>query len=393
VSAGAATAAASYRHAVALPSNLPPAGREYLVAALKRSYAVTALVSTPDGLDVTLEEAVTPAELSSQVQRLLTLAMTLKPDVRFRQTGRGTFTQDPTPTLTGRGDVMPVAPGMVAMAGPFLGLTRAIDRYWLDRAIARGAREEEYPILWPVDLYRRIDYFHEFPQQVLLAAPVHETFAARNAFAASHRRQDDYATVDSATHLAPSRNGLQSAVCDCCYYLRRDTRDQPDTWFTTAGRVFRNEVSPTGGLDRLLSFRVRDLMAVGSEAFVRRAQEQMLADAAEFLAGLGLTCRIETAGDPFFANDSVLKNLFQEAAQLKYELKVPLPHDGRDVAIGSVNLHQDFFGRNLDIQLPDGSPAWSACLGIGFERAAYAICCQYGPDPAVWPDLVTPENT
>jgi seryl-tRNA synthetase len=222
---------------------------------------------------------------------------------------------------------------------------------------------------------------------VLLAAPVHETFRQREAFAAAHGRAQDYETVDSGAHLAASRLGLQSAVCDCCYYLRRDTADQPDRWYTTAGRVYRNEISPDGGLDRLLSFRVRDIMAVGSERFVRAAQERMLAEAAAFLERLGLTCRIETAGDPFFANDSVLKNLFQTTAQLKYELKVPLPHDGRDLAIGSVNLHQDFFGRSLRIGLPDGSPAWSACVGVGFERAAYAICCQHGPDPENWPDL------
>lgn len=387
MSGGAAVAAAVRKHHVALPAAVPPAGREYLTSALRRSYAVASLDLHDTGIDLVLDEPVPAAELQRQVSRLLTLAMTLTPDCRFEQVGPDAYTDDPQPALRLRGDVADVAPGMVATAGPFLALIRSIDAYWRARAADLDAREEDYPVLWPVDLYRRIDYFHEFPQQVLLAAPVHESFAHRSAFAAGHRRTDDFQTVDSGDHLAASRLGLQSAVCDCCYYLRRDTADQPDQWFTTEGRVFRNEVSETGGLDRLLSFRVRDIMAVGSEAFVREAQERMIDEAVTFLKRLGLTCRIETAGDPFFANDSVLKNLFQGTAQLKYELKVPLPHAGKDLAIGSVNLHQDFFGRNLNITLPDGEPAWSACIGVGFERAAYAVCCQYGPDPTAWPDL------
>lgn len=387
MSTGAAPSAATRSHRIELQNALPPAGREYLASALTRSYALESLEFGDQFLAIELAEPVVTADLTAQVSRLVTLAMTLTPDVRFEQSGTATYTEDPTPALKERGDVADVAPGMVALAGPFLDLTRAIDLAWRDRALALGAREEEYPVLWPVDLYRRIDYFHEFPQQVVMAAPVRENFAARQSFAERYRRRDEFATIDSSEHLAPSRCGLQSAVCDCCYYLRRDTADQADQWFTVAGRVFRNEVSDTGGLDRLLSFRVRDIMAVGSQRFVHAAQQQMIDDAAAFLGQIGLTCRIETAGDPFFANDSVLKNLFQGTAQLKYELKVPLPHSGRELAIGSVNLHQDFFGRSLDIQLPDGSPAWSACVGIGFERAAYAICCQHGPDPANWPEI------
>lgn len=384
---GAATAAAACQVLVDFGTPLPPAGREYLSAALDRSYHLVDLQWEGPAVRLSLAEPADPEQVRQQANRLAQLARTLTPDVRHRQLGSGVFRDNPTPTLTSRGDVTMIAPGMAALAGPFLDLTNAVDRYWRRASETLEAREEEYPALWPVDLYHRIDYFKEFPQQVLMTAPVHENFHQREAFADQYGKHQEYDTVDSSRHLAPSRAGLQSAVCDCCYFMRRDTENQADRWFTTAGRVFRNEVSPTGELDRLLSFRVRDIMAVGSESFVRGAQRHMLELAGEFLQRLDLTCRIETAGDPFFANDSVLKNLFQTASGLKYELKVRLPHSDQDLAIGSVNLHQDFFGRSLDIRLPDGSPAWSACVGVGFERAAYAICCQHGPNPANWPAL------
>jgi len=393
MSAGAAPAAATREFRISVGGPLPPAGREYLEAALGRSYAVRRLGWSGDDLDLQLAEPAAIEPVRAQVERLASLARTLAPDVRYLRRGAGRHGADPTPALRARGDVAPVAPGMVALAGPFLALTERIDRYWRRLARERAAREEEYPALWPVDLCRRIDYLREFPQQVLLAAPVRPSFAGRDAFARDHARSRQFSAIDAGAHLAASTFGLQGAVCDCCYWLRRDTTGQPDRWYTTAGRVFRNEAAPDSGLDRLTSFRVRDLMAVGSEEFVREAHAQMLADAARFLARLDLTAAIETAGDPFFANDSVLKNAFQASAQLKYELKATVPHTGRDLAIGSVNLHQDSFGRSLGIRLADGSPAWSACVGVGFERTAYAICCQHGPDPAGWPGLDAAEDT
>jgi hypothetical protein len=393
MNAGAAPAAGAYDVRIELGTSLPPAGREYIASVLSRSYALSHLEWSGETLNIQLAEPADPASVRAQVARFAKLAQTLTPDVRYVHNGAGVYRDDPTTVLRARGDVTPVAPGMVALAGSFLELTERVDRYWRALAHSHTAREEEYPALWPVDLYRRIDYFREFPQQVVLAAPVHASFGEREAFANTHPRTREYTAIDSGAHLAPSTYGLQSAVCDCCYWLRRDTADQPDRWYTTAGRVFRNEAAPDSGLDRLTSFRVRDLMAVGSEAFVRAAQVEMLADAAAFLARLDLTATIETAGDPFFANDSVLKNLFQASAQLKYEMKVLLPHSGRDLAIGSVNLHQDFFGRSLGIKLPDGTPAWSACVGVGFERTAYAICCQHGCDPVGWPDLDTGRGT
>ncbi len=81
----------------------------------------------------------------------------------------------------------------------------------------------------------------------------------------------------------------------------------------------------------------------------------------------------------------MIKTVYQNAADLKQELLVTLPFNGQEMAIGSLNLHQDFFGRCFDIALPDGRPVWSGCLGIGFERLVYAFYAQYGLDTAGGP--------
>ena len=58
------------------------------------------------------------------------------------------------------------------------------------------------------------------------------------------------------------------------------------------------------------------------------------------------------------------------------------------LAVGSYNYHQDFFGRHLNITLPDGSPAQTGCVAFGLERIAYAFLCQYGLDRGNWPPFV-----
>jgi hypothetical protein len=68
-------------------------------------------------------------------------------------------------------------------------------------------------------------------------------------------------------------------------------------------------------------------------------------------------------------------------------LFIPIVKDST-LAVGSYNHHQDFFGRALDITLPDGSPAHTGCVAFGLERIAFAFLAQWGLDSARWPDRV-----
>jgi len=55
---------------------------------------------------------------------------------------------------------------------------------------------------------------------------------------------------------------------------------------------------------------------------------------------------------------------------------------------GMRNYHQDFFGRSLNISLPDGTPAHTGCVAFGLERFAFAFLAQYGFDLSNWPEEV-----
>ena len=55
--------------------------------------------------------------------------------------------------------------------------------------------------------------------------------------------------------------------------------------------------------------------------------------------------------------------------------------------MGSINYHQDFFGRSFAIETVDG-PAHTGCIGFGYERLALAFLAQHGVDEKNWPDAV-----
>jgi seryl-tRNA synthetase len=109
---------------------------------------------------------------------------------------------------------------------------------------------------------------------------------------------------------------------------------------------------------------------------------------AQTLEEIGLAYRVESANDPFFIGEFRKQAAFQSAFQLKFEIRARLPFKDSTLAVGSYNYHQDFFGRNLEISLSDGSPAHTGCIAFGLERIAFAFLAQYGLDPAGWPQVV-----
>jgi len=373
----------SIRHPLKKALDAP--AEEFVRAGLERSFQAREIQFTSDQIVADLPEGTDEAIFAERLARLLYISRSVRKDVLHSHESGRSYAQDPLPALKESGMVQPIAEGMFLFQGPFLETMHFADHWLMRLARDLNAVEQEYPTLWPVDLYKQINYFKDFPQQVILCTTVKQDFASLERFSRQHDRSLDFDSVALDDTLTASRFGLESAVCDCCYYALRGSRDYPDTVYTCMNKVFRNETSPTGSLDRLINFTVRDIMFVGSEEFVLEKRQQMIDACIGLVRDLGLDCRIETADDPFFTNESANKNLVQYALSLKYEILARLPHSGKDMAVGSINLHQDFFGNVFDIILPDGSAAFSGCLGIGFERLAYALFCQYGPDAASWP--------
>lgn len=353
---------------------------------LRRSFAVTSLQSGAEGLSATVSDDVSDERLREAMAQVLRVSRHAASGEVFAHEPQDWRGEDAQPALEARGDVRRLGPGLFAFRGDFLAVRTALDGLVRAIAVREGAEELAYPPLWPVGVLRDINYFHDFPQLAMLAPGVTPEFSARARFSEAHRKGSGTGAIACTAEdgVAPAANALAPTVCDCCYWLLRGRSDVADAAFTIHGTVFRNESSATGSLERLTAYTMREVVVIGSEGFVLARRESLL-EALEALGReLGLRCTVEAADDPFFCNDALQKGVLQGLARLKYELRV-VAFEGRAFAAGSLNLHNDFFSRNYGYALAGGGTAFSACMGIGLERLAYALFCRHGVDLERWP--------
>ena len=80
----------------------------------------------------------------------------------------------------------------------------------------------------------------------------------------------------------------------------------------------------------------------------------------------------------------------QREQALKFEVLVQIAGD-EPTAVASFNYHHDHFTSTYGLELADGGPAHTACLGFGLERISLALFHAHGLDVAAWPDEVRTE--
>lgn len=374
---------------IALAKALDNTGFARLGDMLRRSFDVEAMSHDAASVTVSVSDHTSSENLDLVLRRLLQVRRYASEDCIFSRHVGGS-NDDPQPALERKGEVVSIGPGLFAFRGDFLRVRTVLDSVIRSTAGRHGAAELAYPALWPVQMLQSIDYFHDFPQLVILAAGVAPGYDARTVFAERFRKESSTKAIACTAEngLAPASNVLAPTVCDCCYWLLRGQRTVTDQTWTIHGQVFRNEASPDRRLDRLTAYTMREIVMVGREAFVMERRETFIDETIKLITALDLACDIVVADDPFFCNDALKKNAFQNIAHLKYEVRIPLCGEA-STAVASINLHNDFFSRNYDFEAADGSRPISACIGFGYERFTYALFCRHGPELARWPRQVT----
>ena len=93
------------------------------------------------------------------------------------------------------------------------------------------------------------------------------------------------------------------------------------------------------------------------------------------------------ANDPFFGRAGKMMKLSQRDQGLKLEMVIPVAN-AQPTACLSFNYHQDHFATTWGVQLADGAPAHTGCVGFGLERLALALFKRHGLDVQGWPSSV-----
>jgi hypothetical protein len=298
------------------------------------------------------------------------------------------YTTDPMPELITRGEVSQEATGIYAL-GPLLSrLIAFFESHFLQLAASFGAAPHRFPTLIPARYLERVHYFRAFSHSLTFVTHLREDLDAIDHFS-QHAACDEGGLNTPLDSFSQIQTLLSPAVC---YHLYFALADKPlpggQVVATAVGNCFRYEAINLTSLERLWNFTMREVIFVGAKDFVLENREIARQRMAHVFEKIGLAYRVESANDPFFIGEFRKQAAFQSAFQLKFEIRALLPFKESTLAVGSYNYHQDFFGRSLNISLPDGSPAHTGCVAFGLERIAFAFLAQYGLNPAHWPAYV-----
>ena len=249
----------------------------------------------------------------------------------------------------------------------------------------------QFPTLIGADVLDRCRYLRSFPSALTMVSHLREDLAAIQELARVASWDVD--------HLVCDREGLSAIECllapSVCfhYYAWLKNRSVASACITALGKCFRFESRNMTGLERLWDFTMREVIFVGSAQDVLDQRQRAVDETAHLLDKWGLSYEIRSATDPFFIEDYASMAAFQLAFDLKFEILAPLPYKQTELAIGSFNYHQDFFGRSFNISDEGEEPIHTGCIGFGLERVVLAFLARHGLDAKAWPVAVAERVT
>jgi seryl-tRNA synthetase len=178
---------------------------------------------------------------------------------------------------------------------------------------------------------------------------------------------------------------LCSASCHPIYPLCSGTVPEDGRRFEVDGWCFRHE--PSLDPARMQSFRMQELVYVGTSAGAQEHRDIGLERGLELLRGLGLEMTAVPANDPFFGRVGTVLARAQLDEELKIEGVTPIAVES-PTAVMSANCHRQHFAEEFDIRLEDGALAHSACVAFGIDRVTIALIRLHGATTEPWPASV-----
>jgi len=298
------------------------------------------------------------------------------------------YDRDPMDELLAEREVVREGNGYYTLGPKLSRLIDYMESRFLWLAGEMQAEPYRFPALIPAEYMERVKYFSNFPHSLSFVSHLREDLEVIEDFA--QHACCSHGVVDAPDHsMAAPGAMLTPTVCHHLYYALADQTIPMDGMTVTAyGHCFRYESSNMISLERLWNFTMREIIFVGPESFVKQGLEKVRKKAAPIFADLGLAYRIENASDPFFIGTFTNQTAYQNALELKFEIRALLPFKNDTVAVGSYNRHQTFFGTHLNIHMENEELPHTGCVGFGYERLAFAFVAQHGTDPKGWPEPV-----
>jgi len=273
--------------------------------------------------------------------------------------------------------------GLFGCSGAFESIVEAFARYITSVGGADNAEVMRFPPGISRQVFEESEYLKSFPQ---LAGSVHSfmgTDKDHAALIAMLEKKEDWTGGQKATQVV-----LTPAACYPVYptLAKRGPAPAAGHLIDVYSYCFRHE--PAVDPVRMLLFRMREYIRVGSPEQVQSFREQWMERGKAMMAGLELPMTIEVANDPFFGRTGKMLVANQREQALKFELLIAVSSPDALTACLSFNYHKDKFALNWGLRQSNGENAHTACVGFGMERVTLALLKHHGLDPDRWPKAV-----
>lgn len=311
-----------------------------------------------------------------------------RPELRVIEERQSTIPAgvDPLPSLLQKREVVQEGAGYFVVGPLLTHVVQYFESRMIEVAEEMNAVSFRFPALISPRYLQRVQYFKNFPHSLSFVSHLKENLPDIQRFMDQASVTDEGEVSASPAGYSQPSAMLSPTVCHHLYLALSDSELQESGLVATAsGHCFRYESINMVSLERVWNFTMREIIFVGTDKQVHDRLNAVRKAMRPLFEDLGLSYKVVTANDPFFIGTFRDMAAYQAAFELKFEIKADLPYKSETVAIGSYNRHGDFFGRTLNIRMPDGSSAFTGCLGIGFERLALAFVTQHGIDPDKWP--------
>jgi len=257
-----------------------------------------------------------------------------------------------------RGGYVPGDGGTVVLHAPAAGLFAGWRHFLARRVVSLTDETVETPVFIARQVLTTSKYLAHFPQQLVVA---------RGQRAPRFRTR--FLTPATCLHWYGRLEGTSLA-------------DDHRSAFVV-GPCARAESGRTSFPYRLAAFHMAELVVLGPPGAVDSEASMVEGLLVDAFRRLGIGGSFRRATDAFFLPSSRGARAMQQLKGLKREFTSPL--DGHDIALASINRHEDFFAGAFRITLASGGPAHSFCVAFGLERLTAAGLLTWGPDPAQWP--------
>jgi seryl-tRNA synthetase len=274
-------------------------------------------------------------------------------------------------------------PGLYGRGVPFEDVRTRVDA--LVTRICAPDRPEtpRFPPVIPRRTLEKAGYLKSFPQLCGVVFSFRGTALSALELAEKAQQGEDWSGYLCSTDVA-----LVPAACYPSYpavALRGPLQKAGVTLDLGGCYVFRNE--PSGDPARMQMFHQREMVRIGTPEAVISWRETWMERAKKIYQMIGLNATLGPASDPFFGRGGKLMANNQRDQGLKFEALVSIATE-EPTAISSFNLHGDHFSSAFGIEMQDGSPVHSACVGFGLERMTLALFRAHGMNTSEWPRSV-----